>query len=337
MATTFRVVLDACVMIPQTLNNLLLTLAEHDLYTPVWSSDLLEEVHRNLIAKIGLSPEQADRRIAAMRRAFPHADAHSAGYRNLLEAMTNHPKDRHVLAAAVASNAQLIVTENLPDFPAGATAPHEVEVVHPDAFLLDQLDLDPHRVIAAITGLLERHTHPPQTMLELVETLRPKTPDFAHALHDLAQPVALLEIVDDDAVERQFHTNTDDPAVALRDPATAAFLWWSSLVQRDRFPDAAGNISINPDEWDFDAAARLLDGYAPTTGVHDHTDRDDVVYLKFIPDTGHSMRAFGEFAVTDIRVLAMQRNPHGQWLAYGLIYDAWPSHANPRARVPDTN
>ena len=36
--------LDACVMLPQNLNNLLLTLAEQDLFTPVWTPELLDEV-----------------------------------------------------------------------------------------------------------------------------------------------------------------------------------------------------------------------------------------------------------------------------------------------------
>ena len=44
----FRVVLDACVMLPQTLNDLLLTLADAELYAPIWTPDLLAEVERNL-------------------------------------------------------------------------------------------------------------------------------------------------------------------------------------------------------------------------------------------------------------------------------------------------
>lgn len=56
-----------------------------------------------------MTAEQADHRVTQMRRAFPHATDHSAGYLQLVDAMTNHPKDRHVLAAAVASGAALIV------------------------------------------------------------------------------------------------------------------------------------------------------------------------------------------------------------------------------------
>lgn len=331
VANTFRVVLDACVMIPQNLNNLLLTLADHELFTPVWSDHLLDEVRRNLVVKIGIAAERADHRIAAMREAFPHAVDHSSGYLELRDAMKNHPKDRHVLAAAVASNAQLIVTANIRDFPASACDLHGVVAVHPDDFLLDQLDLDPQRVIAAISDLIGRNRRAPCTMSEFVDAIRPTIPQFAAALQAMLQPVPLLEIVDDEDVERQF-IQTDDPAAALRDPLNAARLWWQCLTQREAYPYAVGNVSINPQHWDFDTASQLLDGYALTTGVHDDNNREDVVYIKFIPDTGHSMRAFGDFVIDDYRVLAMRRHPEGYWLAEGLFYDTWPSTANPRTR-----
>jgi hypothetical protein len=40
----FRVVLDACVVLPQALNDLLLTLADAELYALIWTPDLLAEV-----------------------------------------------------------------------------------------------------------------------------------------------------------------------------------------------------------------------------------------------------------------------------------------------------
>ncbi|MGC5258931.1 PIN domain-containing protein [Gordonia sp. DT218] len=188
MTATFRVVLDACVMLPQNLNNLLLTLAELDLFTPVWTPHLLDEVHRNLTGTLGVSADQADHRITQMRRAFPHATDHSGGYLNLVDAMTNHPKDRHVLAAAVAAGAALIVTANLKDFPVRACDPHNVTAVHPDDFLLDQLDLDAAGVVAAMAAVTERNQHPPRTPGQLAEALRPLTPKFAVAVHELLQP-----------------------------------------------------------------------------------------------------------------------------------------------------
>ncbi|MGH3562773.1 MAG: PIN domain-containing protein, partial [Mycobacterium sp.] len=115
-----RVVLDACVMLPQNLNNVLLTLAEEGLFTPVWTDTLLNEVRTNLVKKFGTTTAQAEHRIQQMQRAFPLAADEARGYEQLIPAMTNDRKDRHVLAAAVASGAALIVTANLRDFPAAA-------------------------------------------------------------------------------------------------------------------------------------------------------------------------------------------------------------------------
>ncbi|MCK0439979.1 PIN domain-containing protein [Gordonia alkaliphila] len=183
MASSFRVVLDACVMLPQNLNNLLLTLAAHDLFDPVWTPDLLDEVERNLRKKsFGLTEDQIDRRITQMRRAFPHAEDHAAGYSTLVPSMKNHRKDRHVLAAAVSSSAALIVTANVRDFPKRACTPNDVEAITPDEFLLDQLDLDPDLVLGAMAELVGRNQHPPRSVLGLAESLGPLTPQFSKAV-----------------------------------------------------------------------------------------------------------------------------------------------------------
>jgi len=71
------------------------------------------------------------------------------GYDSLIDGMTNDPKDRHVLAAAVRANAEVIVTFNLRDFPEPALKPYDILTVHPDDFLLDQLDLYPGLTIEA--------------------------------------------------------------------------------------------------------------------------------------------------------------------------------------------
>ena len=75
-----------------------------------------------------------------MVRHFPGAMA--TGHHSLVDAMTNHPKDRRVLAAAARGRADLIVTQNTRDFPDGAVARYDIEVVGQDSFLLDQLKLD---------------------------------------------------------------------------------------------------------------------------------------------------------------------------------------------------
>jgi len=88
---------------------------------------------------------KADRRIGFMRAAFP--DAEVTGYEDLIDSMTNHPKDRHVLAAAVRADAAVIVTANLKDFPRSALDPYDLDAMGPDDFLLNQLDLYPQQTV----------------------------------------------------------------------------------------------------------------------------------------------------------------------------------------------
>lgn len=182
----FRAVLDACVMLPQTLNNLLLTLADAEVFTPVWTPDLLDEVERNLTgAKFGKSAQQAERRVAQMRNAFPFAEERASGYRELIPSMTNDPKDRHVLAAAVRSGASVIVTANLRDFPKSALERFDVDAIHPDEFLCDLLDLHPETVFECVGIVVARNELPPATVGELLESLARQTPRFVDAVRVL--------------------------------------------------------------------------------------------------------------------------------------------------------
>ena len=65
------------------------------------------------------------------------------GFEPLIDSMTCHSKDRHVLAAAVHADAGAIVTFNVRDLPNKSLAPYSIEVIHPDNFLLDAVDLAP--------------------------------------------------------------------------------------------------------------------------------------------------------------------------------------------------
>jgi predicted nucleic acid-binding protein len=123
-----RVVLDTCVLFPDYLRDTLLRLAEAEIYEPLWSADILEELRRNVAAKM---PEvKAKRLVEVMAESFPHSAV--TGYATLVPDMRNDPKDRHVLAAAVCGEAHAIVTRNLRDFPAEASEPYDIEVLSPD-------------------------------------------------------------------------------------------------------------------------------------------------------------------------------------------------------------
>ena len=172
----FAVVLDTCVLYPAHLRDTLLRLAERDLYQALWSADIIEELHRNLV-EAGIGSEAVDHLCAEMQRAFPDADV--SGYRSLLDSMTCDPKDRHVLAAAVRSDAAAIVTFNLHDFPDPSVDPYQIDVIHPDDFLLDLLDLAPSIVIVELERQAAANRREPSTLSGLLDALgRAGVPSF---------------------------------------------------------------------------------------------------------------------------------------------------------------
>jgi predicted nucleic acid-binding protein len=165
----FSAVLDTNVLYPFSLRDTLLRLAELELYTPLWSARILEEMRRNL-AEHRITEEQAARIEAAMREAFEEAEIDAAEIKRLEPAMTNDEKDRHVLAAAVASDSELIVTFDLDDFPPEACEAVGVDAIHPDEFLLDLHDLNPDAVRAALQQQAA-DLHPPWQLDELLRAL----------------------------------------------------------------------------------------------------------------------------------------------------------------------
>ena len=74
----------------------------------------------------------------------------------MIPVMTNHEKDRHVLAAAVKAPCEVIVTYNLKDFPGESIKPHGIEVKHPDEFLIDLYHIDSEMVASPARCRVEK-------------------------------------------------------------------------------------------------------------------------------------------------------------------------------------
>ncbi|MEO7148199.1 MAG: PIN domain-containing protein [Terrimesophilobacter sp.] len=159
----FIAVLDSCVLWPSTLRDFLLSLAIEQLYTPAWSSAILEEVQYNEAEKLKGRPqyvtvEEADMRaarlVANMQSAFP--DALTTGWEPL-EGTFGLPDidDEHILAAAVMAGAGAIVTDNRKDFPAD-NLPYGIEVLSPQDFARDTVSLNPYTALKAIRAITAR-------------------------------------------------------------------------------------------------------------------------------------------------------------------------------------
>src|SRR5690625_180622 len=169
MSSTSSAVLDACALIPIRLATTLLWLAEAGLFQPLWSDPILDEVQRNL-PKVHVDPEAAARRVGMMRDAFG-TEALVDGFDELVDQMRCDPKDRHVLAAAVAGGADTLVTFNLKDFPDEAVAPHGIQVLDPDSFLLQLLSEQLETVVATLERETASLRRPPETVTEFLATL----------------------------------------------------------------------------------------------------------------------------------------------------------------------
>lgn len=178
---TFEVLLDTCVLYPPTLCDTLLRIAENGAFEPRWSADVLVELERNLAAIPSVGPPGAQARVRAMTDAFPNATV--TAYKELLDDMPGHPNDAHVMAGAIVSRCQVIVTANLKDFPEAALSQWGVSVSHPDAFLLDQLDLHPRETLLALRNQSREASRPSMSLPQLLESLRRTgVPRFAGAV-----------------------------------------------------------------------------------------------------------------------------------------------------------
>jgi predicted nucleic acid-binding protein len=157
--TPATAVLDACVLVPISLCDALLELADARLYQPLWSEAILGETRKALVEEIGVPEDKADQRINAMRHGARAAMVDRR--ESLIDQMANHPKDRHVLAVAVKAHSTIIVTENLADFPASALSPHGVKAMRPDDFLLELAATDPEAVWMALDRKRQLYRTPP--------------------------------------------------------------------------------------------------------------------------------------------------------------------------------
>lgn len=162
-----HVVLDACVLVSFHVCDLLLKLAEAPpLHSPRWSARILDETCK-AYANRKRNP-WPDARIKSFRRALETAfpEAMVAGYEHLESSLTNDPKDRHVLAAAIMAQASAVVTFNLKDFPDKALAPWGMKAVHPSEYLLALYEADAGLVVSRLNEMAVSVAVPPQAILK---------------------------------------------------------------------------------------------------------------------------------------------------------------------------
>ena len=170
--SAFTVLLDACVLYPAPVRDLLIRLALSGLFRAKWTDEIHDEWIRNLLAnRNDLTADQLARTRALMDKAVP--DSLVTDYQDLIPALTlPDQNDRHVLAAAIRAKAETIVTSNTADFPVEILQKYDVESQHPDDFIVLQMGLSAAAVCSAAKSARTSLKNPPLSVEEYLDGLK---------------------------------------------------------------------------------------------------------------------------------------------------------------------
>jgi len=167
-SSQYTVILDANVLYGNLSRDLLLSLAQADLFHARWTHEITHEWTSNLAKNMPAVGEKLSHIVALMQQAVP--DCLVENYEHLIGSLTlPDPKDRHVLAAAIVGHADAIVTLNLKDFPQDLLDPYNIEVQHLDDFIVNQLEMRPIQALSAIKIMRARQKNPALTATALIE------------------------------------------------------------------------------------------------------------------------------------------------------------------------
>jgi len=158
----FSALLDACVLVPSALRDVLLEVGTTPAFRPLWSEKIETEMEQAILrlhTKRDRDQEESQGYVARLRRQMNKAlpDAQVRDWESMMPLVPEmrDPDDRHVVAAALVGRADVIVTFNLKDFE-DASLPGDLFSQSPDDFLLDLIGLFPGVVLNALDTIASR-------------------------------------------------------------------------------------------------------------------------------------------------------------------------------------
>lgn len=268
-----RVLLDANVLVDAQVRDLFLRLAEADLIDVRWSMQILDETRRTLVQRLGLEPASSDRLLEIMQRAFPNAAV--TGHEYLVDNLNlPDPDDRHVLAAAIHGECDLLVTDNTRDFPDKSVEDADLLVITVDDALTSLAEgqrEDIKEIVATQIAALRR---PPSTVEAFIDRLAMRAPNAAMTIGSALGIAKYERILDDtrdargdrgpqEAVRRLIDAIGDErheEVVALVDQQLAAKLTGTEQPTPPQLhaalADALHDV-FTTDGWGFPTARRL--------------------------------------------------------------------------------
>lgn len=167
----FITLYDTNALFPNSQRDLLIRIGLGGLVQAKWTQKIIDDLAAALTRRYpDMPPERLVRLTTLINDSVP--DCLITGYEPLIDGLKlPDPDDRHVLAAAIKANAQVIVTANLRDFPANDLAPWNVEAKSPDDFVLDQIDIDDKIVFACVQQIVDSRKKHPVTVRDVLTEL----------------------------------------------------------------------------------------------------------------------------------------------------------------------
>ena len=167
-----KVFIDTNVLFPFSVMDLMLALTEDGIHDVMWSDDLLDEWERVIVRERHRSPDAAAAITATIRQFFADTRIPAESYRGLIAEVDGpDPDDNAHMAAAVAGQAESLVTWNARDFDCEFIRKHAVTIMDPDEYLCALYEEFPDEVLATITKLAAGKRRPPMTPVDLVDAL----------------------------------------------------------------------------------------------------------------------------------------------------------------------
>lgn len=164
-----RILLDACVLYPTIMREILLGAAKQGAFEPLWSARILEEWRRAAARQSAEHAQVAGVEIALVKANWPKSEVPVADETDLSLPDEN---DIHVLASAIGSGADVIMTLNLKDFPTRILTGHGIIRRDPDSFLLEFAHENPNamsKIANDIREAAELHSGEPKDIRKLLK------------------------------------------------------------------------------------------------------------------------------------------------------------------------
>ena len=179
----FTCVLDTNVIYPIDIRDLLFWFAHYDLFTPKWSKHIFDE-WIDVMRRKEIPENEIAKRTKRASIAFP--DAMVTNYESLIDTITlDDEKDRHILAAAIKTNANLIITNNLKHFPEEYLSTFGLSAKDPDDFITDLIDLNQEQAVEAFRELVLNRRSPNMDYYQVLDRFRKRglirSADYLHS------------------------------------------------------------------------------------------------------------------------------------------------------------